>query len=195
MQGLRAAQSLQGLTHRPMFFWPLLVVFYVLCCSFFTLSMAQPAADIAKSANLPDRFEASGRFGLRVEQTERSLHLQGLFEVKTDQQSAKVELFDPAGQRLLLWRQDLGGEALIETARDGPSSTALVQQWLYRQGIRIEIEQLDAWRWRRWLELEQGRFRQGSFVIERSPKKLVIEQAQGSKLRLIIVPSEKLKSE
>jgi hypothetical protein len=70
-----------------------------------------------------------------------------------------------------------------------------VQQWLNQHSIRVEIEQLDAWRWRRWLELEQGRFRQGSFVIERSPKKLVIEQSQGSRLRLVIVPSEKLKSQ
>jgi hypothetical protein len=90
----------------------------------------------------------------------------------------------------MLWRQEPSGEALIETARDGASSATLAQRWLAQQGIRIDIEQLDAWRWRRWLELDAGRFKQGSLIIERSAKKLVIEQEQGSKFRLIIVPSE-----
>jgi hypothetical protein len=195
VKDLASAQNRQRFNRRPLFLWTLRLAIYAACSSFLTLLIAQPRADGPNAGPLPDRFEASGRFGLRLEQAERSLHLQGLFEVKTDQQSAQVELFDPAGQRLLLWRQDLGGEALIETARDGPSSTALVQQWLNQHSIRVEIEQLDAWRWRRWLELEQGRFRQGSFVIERNPKKLVIEQSQGSRLRLVIVPSEKLKSQ
>jgi hypothetical protein len=118
------------------------------------------------------------------------LHLQGLFEVRIDQHQALVELYDPAGQRLMLWRQEPSGEALIETARDGASSATLAQRWLAQQGIRIDIEQLDAWRWRRWLELDAGRFKQGSLIIERSAKKLVIEQEQGSRFRLIIVPSE-----
>ncbi|MBM3339571.1 MAG: hypothetical protein FJY62_06245 [Betaproteobacteria bacterium] len=176
---------------RALSLWPKPLVTLIAYSVFFFLSAAGASTESTNTRNSPNRFEASGRFGLRLEQAERVLHLQGLFEVKTDHQLAQVELFDPAGQRLLLWKQDAGGEALIETARDGPSSAVFVQQWLQKQGVKIDIDQLDAWRWRRWLELAEGRFSQGGFVIERSPKKLVIEQAQGSKLRLIIVPSEK----
>lgn len=136
-----------------------------------------------------ERFEASGRFGLRLEQGDRKLHLQGLFEVKTDHQKALVELFDPAGQRLVLWRQPVQGEAEIETAHQGPNSASLARSWLARQGVLLDLEHLDAWRWRRWLELEPGRFRQGSLLIERSDKSLLIEQNEGTKLRLLIVPT------
>jgi len=162
-----------------------------LCYLFVSLlSLLLAAKSFADRAHTSDRFEAHGRFGLKLEQADRSLHLQGLFEVRIDQQQALVELYDPAGQRLMLWRQEPSGEALIETARDGASSATLAQRWLAQQGIRIDIEQLDAWRWRRWLELDAGRFKQGSLIIERSAKKLVIEQEQGSRFRLIIVPSE-----
>lgn len=139
-----------------------------LCYLFLSLlSLLLAAKSFADRAHTSDRFEAHGRFGLKLEQADRSLHLQGLFEVRIDQQQALVELYDPAGQRLMLWRQEPSGEALIETARDGASSATLAQRWLAQQGIRIDIEQLDAWRWRRWLELDAGRFKQGSLIIER----------------------------
>jgi len=157
-----------------------------------TAELAQNLESSRRPSIQTDVFAASGRFGLRLEQSDRSLHMQGLFEVKTDHDTAQIELYDPAGQRILLWRQSQDAEPLIETAKDGPSSAALVQDWLARRGIALKIDQFDAWAWRRWLELEHGRFLQGSLLIERSHDRLVIEQESGTRMRLVIVPVEGL---
>ena len=165
------------------------VRFFRLCLAALWLSLNHAAS----FAQPNSAFHASGRFGLKLEQADKTIHMQGLFEVRTDDQTAQVELYDPAGQRILLWRQAQFAETVIETAKDGPSSALLVQDWLARRGIAVDMEQLDAWRWRSWLDLEEGRFRQGSLIIERSAKRLVIEQEQGTKLRLVIVPAKHLK--
>jgi len=131
-----------------------------------------------------------GRFGLRIRTSDRVLHLQGLFELRSDASSASIDLFDPAGQPFLHWRQQAGEAAQIDAVGSGTLSVEQADRWLRQSGLSVATSALDAWQWRRWLDLPEGRYEQGEFLIERSPGRLRVVSGQDEALRLLIVPGD-----
>lgn len=158
---------------------------------------AQALGTMAKSAlgHSPAAVDAQapstvGRFGLRLRTSDRVLHLQGLFELRADAAAASVNLFDPAGQPLLFWRQNAGEAVLIDAAGSGPLNLDQAERWLRQSGLSSLTPALNAWQWRRWLDLPEGRYEQGEFLIERTSERLRIVSLEGDALRLTLVPSE-----
>jgi len=131
-----------------------------------------------------------GRFGLRIRTSDRVLHLQGLFELRANASAASVDLFDPAGQPILHWRQTVGEAASIEAAGTGTVSVDQAERWLRQSGLSGATPALNAWQWRRWLDLPEGRYEQGEFLIERSAGRLRIVSGPDEAMRLTLVPAD-----
>jgi hypothetical protein len=158
-----------------------------------TLAWSTKAASALGTSTLPAalrRDATVGRFGLRLRTSDRVLHLQGLFELRANASAASVELFDPAGQPILHWRQSAGEAASIEAAGTGTVSAEQVERWLRQSGLSGATPALNAWQWRRWLDLPEGRYEQGEFLIERSAGRLRIVSGPDEAMRLTLVPAD-----
>jgi hypothetical protein len=158
-----------------------------------TLAWSTKAASALGTSTRPAALQHDatvGRFGLRLRNSDRVLHLQGLFELRANASAASVELFDPAGQPILHWRQSAGEAASIEAAGTGTVSVDQVERWLRQSGLSGATPALNAWQWRRWLDLPEGRYEQGEFLIERSAGRLRIASRPDEAMRLTLVPAD-----
>jgi hypothetical protein len=158
-----------------------------------TLAWSTKAASALGTSTRPAALQHDatvGRFGLRLRNSDRVLHLQGLFELRANASAASVELFDPAGQPILHWRQSAGEAASIEAAGTGTVSVDQVERWLRQSGLSGATPALNAWQWRRWLDLPEGRYEQGEFLIERSAGRLRIASGPDEAMRLTLVPAD-----
>jgi hypothetical protein len=158
-----------------------------------TLAWSTKAASALGTSTRPAALQHDatvGRFGLRLRNSDRVLHLQGLFELRANASAASVELFDPAGQPILHWRQSAGEAASIEAAGTGTVSVDQVERWLRQSGLSGATPALNAWQWRRWLDLPEGRYEQGEFLIERSAGRLRIASGPDQAMRLTLVPAD-----
>lgn len=153
---------------------------------------ARAASALGTSTRLAALQQAAtvGRFGLRIRTSDRVLHLQGLFELRANASAASVDLFDPAGQPILHWRQNAGEAAWIEAAGTGMVSVDQAERWLRQSGLSGATPALNAWQWRRWLDLPEGSYEQGEFLIERSAGRLRIVSGPDEALRLTLVPTD-----